>query len=73
MAFCLIPKDIAVNLKINEPEYTVGDEDVSFVRETNKCIMAHAIVHQPHIVLGTNPEELRKLRIEVQQMIKLYN
>lgn len=57
LAACLVSRELFNKLNLG----TIRDDDVACVATTNERIMAHAITHEPHEVLGRNPQQLTKL------------
>ena len=65
LAFCLVEKEMFNRLNLG----LVRNDGLDCVRQTNECIMAHAIKHEPHEVLGTNQEYLISLCRETKSKI----
>lgn len=71
-ACCLVDIKIAKNLGIDfRLDYTVRCENLDSVLEINRRLMAHAIAHEPHEVLGRNQEYLTNLHREVKAKLKM--
>lgn len=68
VAFCLVSRKINNKLHLG----SVRDDGINCVIQTNEHIMAHAIAHEPHEVLGRDPEYLKRLRHEVKVKIDKY-
>lgn len=66
LAFCLVSRTMESRLGL------IKDDGAVFVSQTNRHIMAHAIAHEPHIVLGCNPDYLSSLWLEVSSKIMGY-
>ncbi len=68
VAFCLVSRELHDNQKLG----LVRDDGLDCVLQTNERIMAHAIVHKPHEVLGRKSEYLKKLCQETKLKITSY-
>ena len=67
VAFCLVSRELNNKLRLG----AVRDDGMDCVIQTNERIMAHAIAHEPHEVLGRNQEYLTNLHREVKAKLKM--
>lgn len=65
VAFCLVSWELHDNLNLG----LVRDDGSNFVFKTNERIMAHAIAHEPHEVLGRNSEYLKMIHQDTKSKI----
>lgn len=65
VAFCLVSWELHNNLSLG----LVRDDGSNFVFKTNERIMAHAIAHEPHEVLGRNSEYLKMIHKDTKSKI----
>jgi hypothetical protein len=65
VAFCLVSWGLYDNLSLG----LVRDDGSNFVFKTNERIMAHAIAHEPHEVLGRNSEYLKMIHQDTKSKI----
>lgn len=57
LAVCLVARELFDALKLG----VIRDDGLDCINTTNERIMAHAIVHKPHEVLGRNSQQLKEL------------